>query len=67
MISKGAQGWDRGLRDACHGGHLCLAELMIEKGATAMIAGVYYPLNINKFLNSLGRPHKLEYIKKILS
>jgi hypothetical protein len=33
MIEKGATDWNWGLRNACLGGHLELAQLMTEKGA----------------------------------
>ena len=34
-IARGANEWNEGLRSACFGGHLALANLMIEKGAAS--------------------------------
>ena len=41
MIEYGATNWDEGLRDACQGGHIELAELMIAHGATDWDKGLY--------------------------
>jgi hypothetical protein len=37
MISRGANDWNGGLSNACSGGHLELAKLMISRGATKCI------------------------------
>ena len=41
FISKGANEWNRAMREAAYGGHRDLVEYLISKGATYWNGGMY--------------------------